>query len=126
MLGSDLYYLAIFGKPSLTMPWMVQFGGHHLGLNVTVIGKNSCSRRRTPAAQPALFKRDGKDVRPLGEEIDAGFKLVNALDAEQRSQAVVGERPQGDLLLGPDVTAGKSNRKGSAIGPDSKSAGPTG
>ena len=31
---------AMFGKPSETQPWMVQFGGHHLGVNVTVIGKH--------------------------------------------------------------------------------------
>src|SRR5437868_10243254 len=29
MFGADQYYLAIFGKPSATEPWMVQFGGHH-------------------------------------------------------------------------------------------------
>ena len=121
MFGSDLYYLAIFGKPSLTMPWMVQFGGHHLGLNVTVIGKNFVLAPTHTGAQPALFKRDGKDVRPLGEEIDAGFKLVNALDAEQRSQAVVGERPQGDLLLGPGRDGRKikpEGIKGSALTPN--------
>src|SRR6516162_4168105 len=38
MFGNNLYYLAIFGKPSPTRPWLVQFGGHHLGLNVTVVG----------------------------------------------------------------------------------------
>jgi hypothetical protein len=107
MFGSDQYYLALFGKPSETEPWMVQFGGHHLGLNVTVIGKHFVLTPTHTGAQPALFKRDGKEVRPLGTEIDTGFKLVNALDEKQRAQAVVASRPQGELLLGP----GRDGRK---------------
>jgi uncharacterized protein DUF3500 len=101
MFGADQYYLAIFGKPSATQPWMVQFGGHHLGLNVTVIGKHFVLTPTHTGAQPSLFKRDGKDVRPLGLENDTAFKLVNALDEKQRKQAVLGDRPQSELLLGP-------------------------
>lgn len=107
MFGSDQYYLAIFGKPSAMQPWMVQFGGHHLGLNVTVIGKHFVLTPTHTGAQPALIQRNGKDVRPLGQENDSGFKLVNALDEKQRAQAVIGDRPRGDLLLGP----GRDGRK---------------
>jgi hypothetical protein len=101
MFGADQYYLAIFGKPSETQPWMVQFGGHHLGVNVTVIGKHFVLTPTHTGAQPALFKRGDKEVRPLGLENDTAFKLVNALDEKQRAQAVIGEKPQGQLLLGP-------------------------
>jgi hypothetical protein len=107
MFGADRYYLAIFGKPSATRPWMVQFGGHHLGLNVTVVGKHFVLTPTHTGAQPALFKRDGKEVRPLGPENDAAFKLVNALDEKQRAKAVVAKRAQRDLLLGP----GRDGRK---------------
>jgi hypothetical protein len=107
MFGADQYFLAIFGKPSATEAWMVQFGGHHLGLNVTVIGKHFVLTPTHTGAQPAQFKRNGKAVRPLGLENDTGFKLVNALDKKQRAQAVIGERPQRDLLLGP----GRDDRK---------------
>jgi hypothetical protein len=118
MFGADQYYLAIFGKPSETQPWMVQFGGHHLGVNVTVIGKQFILTPTHTGAQPSLFKRDGKDVRPLGQENDTGFKLVNALDDKQRSQAIIGERPQGELLLGPGRDGKKidpTGIKGSAL-----------
>jgi hypothetical protein len=107
MFGTDQYYLAIFGKPSATEPWMVQFGGHHLGLNVTVIGKHFVLTPTHTGTQPALFKRNNKEVRPLGLENDTGFKLVNALDRNQRAQAVIADRPQRDLLLGP----GRDGRK---------------
>ncbi len=100
MFGADQYYLAIFGKPSESQPWMVQFGGHHLGINVTVIGKHFVLTPSHTGAQPALFQRDGKDVRPLGLENDSAFKLVNALDEKQRAQAIIGERPR-QLVLGP-------------------------
>jgi hypothetical protein len=86
---------------------MVQFGGHHLGLNVTVIGKHFVLTPTHTGAQPALFQRNGKDVRPLGLENDTAFQLVNALDEKQRAQAIVAERPQRDLLLGP----GRDGRK---------------
>ena len=35
-------------------PWFVQFGGHHLGVNVTLIGKSFVLRPRIPAASPLL------------------------------------------------------------------------
>jgi hypothetical protein len=107
MFGTDQYYLAIFGKPSDTTPWMVQFGGHHLGLNVTVIGKYFVLTPTHTGAQPASFQRAGTEVRPLGRENDAAFRLVNALDMNQRAQAIIGEQPQQGLLLGP----GRDGRK---------------
>jgi hypothetical protein len=107
MFGADQYFLAIFGKPSATQAWMVQFGGHHLGLNVTVIGKHFVLTPTHTGTQPAQFKRNAKEVRPLGRENDTGFKLVNALDKKQRAQAVLAERPQGELVLGP----GRDGRK---------------
>jgi hypothetical protein len=101
MFGKDLYYLAIFGQPSETKPWMVQFGGHHLGVNVTVVGKHFVLTPSHTGAQPALFKRGDAEVRPLGQESDAAYKLMDSLDEKQRAQAIIGERPQGELLLGP-------------------------
>src|SRR5436853_250571 len=92
--GTDNFYLALFGKPSPTQPWMVQFGGHHLGLNVTIVGKQAVLTPTHTGAQPVLFKRDGKKVRPLGLENDLAFKLVNQLNARQRAVAVRGAKPR--------------------------------
>jgi hypothetical protein len=98
--GTDNYYLAVFGTPSATRPWMVQFGGHHLGINVTVVGKDTVLTPTHTGTQPDAFTRDGKTVRPLGAENDLAFKLVNLLDAGQQKQAVLGDRPK-NLVLGP-------------------------
>jgi hypothetical protein len=98
--GKDNYFLAIFGKPSATQPWMVQFGGHHLGLNVTVVGKRFVLTPTHTGAQPTSFTLEGKTVRPLGDENDKAFKLINALDKTQQAKAILGNKP-GNLILGP-------------------------
>lgn len=53
-----------------------------------------------PAAQPATYTVEGRTVRPLGNENDKAFALVNALDSAQRSQAILSYRVA-DLVLGP-------------------------
>lgn len=98
--GRDNYYLAFLGTPSLTEPWLIQFGGHHLAINVTVVGKSNVLTPSLPAAQPAIYKLNGETVRPLGRENDKGFTLVNSLDAAQRKQAILNYQV-GDLVLGP-------------------------
>src|SRR5262249_52325838 len=115
--GTDHFYLALFGKPSVKEPWMVQFGGHHLGLNVTVVGKEAVLTPTHTGAQPTLFARDGKKVRPLGQENDLAFKLINALDARQRMADVRGTKPR-NLALGPGQdgkTVKAEGIKGSAL-----------
>src|SRR5262249_42959133 len=98
--GFDHFYLALFGKPSAKEPWLVQFGGHHLGLNVTVVGKDFVLTPTLTCAQPSSFERDGKKVRPLGVESDTAFKLMGSLTDKQRKQAILKNRVK-DLLLGP-------------------------
>lgn len=98
--GTDNYYLAVFGTPSATKPWMLQFGGHHLGINVTMVGKDSVLTPTHTGTQPDAFTRNGKTVRPLAAENDLAFKLVNMLDAEQQKQGVLGAKPK-NLVLGP-------------------------
>ena len=98
--GEGEYYLAFLGTPSMTSPWMLQFGGHHLAINLTMAGAQSSMTPSLPAAQPATYTWEGREIRPLGKENDKAFALVNALDASQRSQAVLTYRVS-DLVLGP-------------------------
>jgi hypothetical protein len=98
--GRDNYYLDLLGTPSLTEPWMIQFGGHHLAINLTVVGKSNVMTPSLPAAQPAIYKLTGETVRPLGSENDKGFALVNSLDAAQRKEAILNYQVS-DLVLGP-------------------------
>ena len=98
--GKDEYYLAFVGKPSMTAPWMLQFGGHHLAINLTLGGDKASMTPSLPAAQPAKYTIEGREIRPLGKENDKAFALINALDASLRSQAVLSYRVA-DLVLGP-------------------------
>ncbi len=100
MFGHDLYYISFLGKPSAKEPWMLQFGGHHLALNITMVGRDGILTPSHTAAQPAKYTVDGKIVRPLGAENDKAFALVNALDEGQRKQAILNYKVA-DLVLGP-------------------------
>jgi hypothetical protein len=100
IFGKDLYYISILGKPSEKDPWMLQFGGHHLALNITIAGERGVLTPTLTGAQPALYTSNGKTVRPLGQESDKALALLNALDENQRKQAILSYR-LADLVLGP-------------------------
>ena len=87
--GRAEYYLAILGTPSTSAPWMLQFGGHHLAINVSYAGANRTLAPSHLGAQPALFTLESRTVRPLGDEVDKAVALLNALDAKQRQQATL-------------------------------------
>src|SRR5215204_2901854 len=100
MFGRDLYFISLLGTPSEKQPWMLQFGGHHLAVNVTIAGEAGVLTPTLTGAQPALYTLNGKTVRPLGQESDKATTLLNALDERQRKQAILNYRV-GDLVLGP-------------------------
>jgi hypothetical protein len=100
MFGKDIYYISILGTPSEKNPWMLQFGGHHLALNITIAGERGILTPTLTGAQPGLYNVNGKIVRPLGQESDKSLALLNALDETQRKQAILSFRVA-DLVLGP-------------------------
>ena len=100
MFGKDLFYILILGKPSEKEPWMLQYGGHHLALNITIAGEHGVLTPTLTAAQPALYTVNGKAVRPLGQESDKGIGLLHALDETQKKQAILNYNVS-DLVLGP-------------------------
>jgi hypothetical protein len=98
--GRGEFYVAILGKPSTTTPWMIQFGGHHLGINITLAGSQHVLTPSHTGAQPATYSMNGQTIRPLGKENDKAFALINALDAAQRKQAML-DYEVADTVLGP-------------------------
>ena len=78
----------------------MQFGGHHLGLNLTLVGAHGTLAPRHTDAQPAMYELEGKTVHPFGREPDKAFALVRSLDEAQRKQAILGFQMR-DLVLGP-------------------------
>jgi hypothetical protein len=100
IFGRDNYYVSFLGQPSATEPWMLQFGGHHLGLNITLVGAQGTLAPSHTGAQPAMYELEGKTVRPLGREADKAFALLSSLDPTQRKQTVLSFQIR-DLVLGP-------------------------
>ena len=98
--GKELYYLSLLGAPSDKTPWMLQFGGHHLALNITLAGERGVLTPTLTGAQPAIYTFEGKTVRPLKGESDKAFALLSALDATQKKQAILDYRVA-NLVLGP-------------------------
>ena len=98
--GEGEYYLAFVGTPSTTAPWMLQFGGHHLAINLTLAGSQASMTPSLPAVQPASYTVEGRTIRPLGKENDKAFALINSLDSAQRGQAILNFSVS-DLVLGP-------------------------
>jgi hypothetical protein len=86
----ELYYLSIFGKPDSKGTWSWRVEGHHLSVNFTLVkGQYVAGTPSFLGSNPAEVK-DGpsKGLRILAEDEDNGRKLVKALNAEQREQAI--------------------------------------
>jgi hypothetical protein len=103
VFGADEYYLAFVGTPSASERWVLQFGGHHLAVNLTLVGSRATLAPSHTGAQPAEFTVETRTVRPLGEEVDLAFTLMSSLNAAQREQAVL-DYDVADLVLGPGAT----------------------
>jgi hypothetical protein len=117
IFGRDEYYVSFLGQPSTAEPWMIQFGGHHLGLNITLAGAEGTLAPSHTGAQPAIYEIEGKTVRPLGRETDRAVALLSALDEAQRKQAILSFQMR-DLVLGPGrdgQTIEPEGIKGSAL-----------
>ena len=76
MFGSDEYYVSFVGEPSTTAPWLLQFGGHHLALNITLAGDQGTLAPSHTAAQPATYELEGRTVQPLGREVELSAALL--------------------------------------------------
>lgn len=100
IFGQDEYYFSILGTPSATDPWMWQFGGHHLAINATIVGGTIVLSPSLTGGQPIQYSVDGKEVYQWQAENDKAFALINALDADQQKQAILGNSYV-DLVLGP-------------------------
>lgn len=100
-----MYYVTIFGDPSVKAPWGWRFEGHHLSLNFTIFDADHV------AVTPSFFGTNPAEVRAgpqkgtrvLAEEEDMGLAFVNALDATQRAAAVIAAKAPSDIATSNKV-----------------------
>ena len=98
--GPTAYMLAIFGTPSATQPWAVQFNGHHLGVNVAVVSPTDVLTPTLTAAYPNIYTKDGRQITVLADEANRALKLQQSLTPQQLEKAV--QKAQiWDFVLGP-------------------------
>lgn len=100
VFGRDEYYASFLGDPRSEDRWMLQFGGHHLGINVTVVGSHLTIAPSLTGGQPIDFQRDGKPVRQLADEEDASYEFIAALTPRQLEKALLDQKYV-DMEFGP-------------------------
>ena len=98
--GVEHFYVAFLGEPSTTKPWMFQFGGHHLAINVTIYGADATFSPMLTGGQPLHIQHDGKHIFITEEETAAAQALLDSLSDEQKNVAIRSEQAI-DFLLGP-------------------------
>ena len=101
--SSGNYWLAFFGEPVSAaqvatgtdstpatahreQPWGWQFGGHHLAINMSVVGQRTTLSPTFVGVEPARYATPAGTVAPLAEHRAAGLAIMNALDDMQRDQ----------------------------------------
>lgn len=109
--GSDEYFVSILGEPSTTSPWMYQFGGHHLAINVTVVGENMTMSPSLTGGQPIDYEWEGKQIRQVADEEDAAYAFIASLTNDQKKKAVVAGK-YGDIKFGPGATKIEPSKEG--------------
>ena len=67
----------------------MQYGGHHLAVNVTVDGADMTLAPTLWGAQPASYESAGTSAEPLCGETTKAFALVDALDETQQQEAIL-------------------------------------
>lgn len=106
LLGTDYFWVVLFGHPDKSETWGWQLDGHHLGLNLIISGDQLTIAPSFIGTQPAKFnygKRTG--LQPMKTEATLPYQIVAALDDNLKKRAVVGKRSQGmDAGPGNDKT----------------------
>ncbi|WP_421703782.1 DUF3500 domain-containing protein [Aliiroseovarius sp.] len=95
------YWVSFYGIPDAQAPWGWQFGGHHIGLNLSIEGNRV--ETMSPSfigTEPAIFSLNGVDYEAVIDMHLAGHAVYAALDARQKLAADAGSVPE-DVLTGP-------------------------
>jgi hypothetical protein len=106
--NSGIYFIAFLGTPSMSNTWMLQFGGHHLGTNITFSkGVVTGATPKFEGTEPLRFTTTdakvlptGTPCEPLANEAAAMLAMLTSLSPAQKTQAKLAQTFD-DVLLGP-------------------------
>jgi Protein of unknown function (DUF3500) len=80
------YQFSFFGEPHAEQTWAWRMVGHHVAVNFTIV------EGRYVAPTPLLFGSEPAQFgvfRPLIDDEDRGFLLLDSLDQQRRQQAII-------------------------------------
>ena len=93
---SDSYFLSIFGRPGFEDTWSLRFLGHHVCLNITIVNQRWISATPSALGQQPMI---GSGVlNPMSDDEGLGFELLDSLNDDQRSLAVIHDVAPADFV----------------------------
>ena len=96
------YFISVWGNPQDKTPWGLDFGGHHIALNMTVTGNKVAMTPLFYGTDPAEIKTSKfAGLRVLSKEEDFGFMLINSLTEAQKAKAILPQKVPGDIITNP-------------------------
>jgi len=98
-LGSANYWIAIFGTPSESEPWAVQWDGHHVAINLTIVGEKMTLSPAFIGTQPHKFMLGEEEITPMKNEISWALDFMASLTEEQRAKTII-ETTRGRMEAG--------------------------
>ncbi|MES2441009.1 MAG: DUF3500 domain-containing protein [Verrucomicrobiota bacterium] len=102
------YYVSVFGTPGDVKGWGWRFEGHHLSINLTIIGDKVVSGTPTfMGSNPGEVRVEGKHkgLRVLAAEEDLARALVTTLIADGKSTVVFTGKPPSEIISAENRTA---------------------
>jgi hypothetical protein len=109
--GSANYWVAIFGTPSETEPWGVQWDGHHVAINLTIAGEKVTMSPSFIGTQPHRFMVGDEEIAPMAGETAGAYAFIDSLSEEQRKEAIQGAK-RGAMLAGPGMDGKQPKLRG--------------
>jgi len=103
--NAQKYFFSVFGTPSPKSTWGWRVEGHHVSLHFSVVNGTLVASSPTFFGSNPAEVREGpkKGLRILGAEEDAARALLDALDASQRTTAIIEAKAPGDMLTMANV-----------------------
>ena len=95
-----IYFFSVFGTPEPKGTWGWRVEGHHISVHFTVANGTTIASTPTFAGTNPAEVRDGaeKGKRVLGLQEDSGRALVMALDATQRTSAIIAAKALPEIV----------------------------
>ncbi|WP_193224476.1 DUF3500 domain-containing protein [Bacillus sp. B1-b2] len=98
--GSQQYYIAILGNPTMSTHWMLQITGHHLTENSSFHkGKLESVTPQFTGIEPDTFTRTGITYSPLKTRRDSMYKMIHSLHKKQLADAEIKSGPDDVVVI---------------------------